>query len=65
MMIELYKDQCGNLWYHEGFDKETKMHKVVVVDSDKENYIYTHITCYMTEKEFGDLKNIQVDVDLL
>lgn len=63
MKTKLYKDINGNLWYHEGFDKETKMHKVIVVDCDNENYIYTHIVCYMSEKEFDDLKIVEVEVD--
>ena len=39
------------------------MHKVIVVDCDNENYIYTHIVCYMSEKEFGDLKIVKVEAD--
>ena len=50
--IQLYKDNKGNLWYCDEFDKENQQYKVTEVIEDSGNYTYTHNSWYMNKEEF-------------
>lgn len=61
-LTTLYKDTNGNLWYYEGYDEQSKLHRVVVIDEDDGHYTNTSITWYMTDEEFNECTTIELEV---
>lgn len=60
--MTLYKDSNNNLWNCIGYDEQSKMHIVTVVDDDEGYYTDTGITWPMTNEEFAECTKIEVEV---
>ncbi len=60
--ITLLKDENGNLWNYIGYDEQSKLHQVTVVDEDNGYYTDTSITWYMTDEELANCTKIEVEV---
>ena len=60
--IKLLKDENGNFWCYIGYDETEDWHEVTVVDEDNGYYTNTNITSYLTNEEYANCTQIEVEV---